>query len=742
MASLLGGLGPAAPAAAADPQPGTTLTIQKAAGPIAVDGDLTDAGWTGIEGVTTWYETNPGDNIEPKVKNVGYLAYDDEAFYAAFDFADPQPGQIRAPYGDRDNVSSSTDYGGVILDSENDAKTAILFLANPRGIQYDAVTNDASGEDSSPDFYWEAAGKINETGWQLELRIPFSSLRYAENGAPQTWGILLYRNHPRDRRFQYFSARLPRDVNCFICNSNKLTGLENLPSGAHWVAAPYATAAQESAPRAGLGTSLEDGDAEADGGLDLKWTPNNDTTIDATINPDFSQIESDVAQISTNERFALFFPEKRPFFLEAVDLFQTPVQAVYTRSVTSPKAGLRATGRLAGTSYTLLATEDRGGGLAIIPGVESSDFALQDFESRVYLTRLKRDFGSSFLGFLGTARDIDGGGNNRVFGPDFQWRPKPADVLTGQFLWSTSDTPSRPELADEWDGRELSGHAYHLWYNHFTDLIDVYLEGRDVTDEFRADTGFVPQVGYREAYGEVGHTFRPKGFFNRFRVFTFHDYNEDQQGDTLSTIQAVGFGANFRWNSFLRLEIREDQARAGGRLFERFRPRIELDTSPGRILNRINLRMRAGEDIDFANAREGEGADFQLFTSILPVDRLALSLNLNYRWLDVPIAGRGHERLFTAEVARLRAQWTFNSRAFLRLIGQHVETANDPQLFTFPVDRKSQTVTGSVLFAYKINWQSVLFVGYGDDREYTADTAHLEPSGRQLFVKVSYAFQR
>ena len=395
-----------------------------------------------------------------------------------------------------------------------------------------------------------------------------------------------------------------------------------------------------------------------------------------------------------------------------------------------------------GTSYTLLATEDRGGGLAIIPGVESSDFALQDFESRVYLTRLKRDFGSSFVGFLGTAREIDGGGNNRVVGPDFQWRPKPADVFTGQFLWSTSDTPNRPDLADEWDGRSLSGHAFHLWYNHFTDLIDVYLEGRDITDEFRADTGFVPQVGYREGYGEVGHTFRSEGFFNRFRIFALHDYVEDQAGDTLSTILAAGFGANFRWNSFLRLEIREDEARAGGVLFQRFRPRLEFDTSPGRILNRINLRAQAGEDIDFANAREGEGADFQLFASILPVDRLALSLNLNYRWLDVPVEGHGNERLFTSEVARLRAQWSFNSRMFVRLIGQHVGTENDPELFTFPIEEKSQTFTSSALFAYKLNWQSVLFVGYGDDREYTAETAHLEPSGQQIFVKVSYAFQR
>src|SRR6266540_205462 len=186
------------------------IQIARTAGPIVIDGDLSDAGWQGATRVDTFYETNPGDNVPPKVKTVAYVTYDDKFFYAAFEFFDPDTSKIRAPYGDRADVPSYTDYGGIILDTRNDQRTGLLLLANPRGIQYDAITDDTTGnEDSSPDFYWDSAAKITKEGWVLEMRAPFSSLRYPHS-AQQTWGILLYRNYPRDFRYQMFSAKLPR----------------------------------------------------------------------------------------------------------------------------------------------------------------------------------------------------------------------------------------------------------------------------------------------------------------------------------------------------------------------------------------------------------------------------------------------------------------------------------------------------------------------------------------------------
>src|SRR5688572_23074922 len=164
----------APPVASAAPTAATAalppLRIERIRTPVAIDGDLSDAAWQGVGQITTWFETRPGDNLEPKVKNVAWLAYDDQFLYAAFRFEDSNPAAIKAPYGDHDFVPSYTDYGGIIVDPKNDGKTAQMFLANPRGIQYDAISSDASGEDNSPDFYWDSAGRITETGWTLEMR--------------------------------------------------------------------------------------------------------------------------------------------------------------------------------------------------------------------------------------------------------------------------------------------------------------------------------------------------------------------------------------------------------------------------------------------------------------------------------------------------------------------------------------------------------------------------------------------
>src|SRR5262249_10022904 len=281
-----------------------------------------------------------------------------------------------------DAISGQLDYGGVIIDTRNDGKSAQMFLADARGLQYDALTNDATGEDSSPDYFWDAAGKVTSRGWQLQIRVPFSSLRYSNADAP-TMGILLYRNYPRERHYQFFSARLPRDVNCFICNSSKLNGLTELPHGSHLVVAPYGASSQSSAPVAGLGSPLHSENVEWNGGGGGKGEPGAAVAIGGTINPDLSPNEFDGAQITANQRLALSHPEKRPFFLEGSDLMSTPINAVYTRAITDPNAGLRATGKDGKTAYVVLGTQDAGGGVAVIPGAQGSEFAPQDFVSNV-----------------------------------------------------------------------------------------------------------------------------------------------------------------------------------------------------------------------------------------------------------------------------------------------------------------------------------------------------------------------
>jgi hypothetical protein len=722
----------------ADDLRGAEIRISRAAGTIAVDGDLSDAGWAGAARIETFYETNPGDNVPPKVRTVGRLTYDEKFLYAALECDDAELGQIRAPFSQRDVLGSETDYGGIILDTRNDGRTAILFLANPRGVQYDAVTDDGN-EDSSPDFFWDAAGRMTSAGWTLEIRIPFSSLRY-ERKDPQTWGILLYRNRPRDFRYQMFSAKLPRGRNCFICSENVLAGLSGLPSGGHLVAAPYATASQETGPRQN-GEGLVGRPAELDGGLDLKWTPSATVALDGTLNPDFSQIESDVAKIGVNERFALSYPEKRPFFLEGVDLLSTPVAAVYTRAVTSPRWGLRGTGKIGSTSWTALVAEDRGGGSVILPGPNGSSLADQDFSSLDLVGRVRHDLGRSFVSFLVTDKEVRGGGSNRVFGPDFRFSPTEADTITGQLLFSRSETPVRPELASEWDGRDLSGHGADVWWEHSTEKVDWGVEYKDFSDGFRADLGFVPQVGFREGYVEGGATFRPKGFFSRVRAFFFADYVVDREGKLLSQVVAPGFGFDAKYNSFARFELRSEKILAGASVLPRTRLVYSLQAAPVRWLGRLAVDGSIGEEIDFAGARRGHGGKVAASAVVRPGDHLDLELRGEIRWLNLrPEGGTGSRRLFTAHVERLKATYTLTARSFVRAIGQYVGTRANPALHAEPVEERSGYLSASALIAYKLNWQSVLFLGYGDART-LSEEGGLPPETRQVFLKVSYAFQ-
>ncbi|HYR27678.1 MAG TPA: DUF5916 domain-containing protein, partial [Thermoanaerobaculia bacterium] len=544
------------------------VTIARIDQPVTVDAKLDESAWQSAAKYETWYETNPGDNIEPSVKTVGYVMYDSKFLYVGLEAFDPKPGEIRAVYGDHDQISgASDDFMGVIIDSRNDGKTAVELFVTARGVQYDAIQDDSgAGEDSSPDFFWDSSARIHDSGWTVEMRIPFSSLRY-DNPNPEQWGLILYRNMPRDRRYQIFTNKLPRGNNCFVCHFGKVVGLQGLPGGDHMVIAPYLTAQQLSEPRAGLGSELVNHQIGTDAGLDFKWSPTADMAVDATINPDFSQVESDVAVISTNERFAIFLPEKRPFFLEGIELFSTPIQAVYTRTITSPRFGGRTTGRTGDYAYTLLVTQDRGGGSVILPSAFGSGFASQEGSSIAAIGRVRRDFGSSFASFLATTRESEEGAHNRVFGPDFQWRMGPHYTLLGQLLYSQTDTPNRPDLADEWNGQELSGHAGYLQFTHSTATRDFYIDYRDYADDFRADNGFVPQVGYRGSYAEGGRTWRPEGFFNRVRAYAFGEYQQTQNGDLLYRLVSAGFGADGRYRSFTRIRVARDAVAHAGEVF-------------------------------------------------------------------------------------------------------------------------------------------------------------------------------
>jgi hypothetical protein len=415
--------------------------------------------------------------------------------------------------------------------------------------------------------------------------------------------------------------------------------------------------------------------------------------------------------------------------------------AAYTRTITSPRWGLRTTGKTGRNRYTLLVAQDRGGGDVVIPSREGSNFGFQDFESTAVIGRARRDFGTSFVSILGTLRESEGGAHNRVFGPDVRWQIGDSDTVTAQILYSDTVTPNRPELAEEWDGRKLQSLGGEIWWSHSTKTLDTFLWYRDIGTDFRADNGFVPQVGYKLNYGEVGYTFRPeKRFFSRIRTFGFGQYESGQNGDLLYRLVSAGFGADGKYRSFTRLRYARDGVRTKNTILDRDRLYYQLEFSPTKRIARVSLTGWIGDSIDFVRSRLGRGASVSLGGTIRPTDHLQLGLTNSVQWLNI-----SGDRLFTSQVERLNATYTFNARMFARAIFQNTRNNFDRALYGFTPEQFPQH-TGDFatqfLFSYKLDWQTVMYVGLSDLREVTAEEGDLEPSERQLFMKVSYAFQR
>jgi hypothetical protein len=309
-------------------------------------------------------------------------------------------------------------------------------------------------------------------------------------------------------------------------------------------------------------------------------------------------------------------------------------------------------------------------------------------------------------------------------------------------LYSSTRTPNRPDLASEWTGQSFASHAAQVEWAHNTTHFDVDAQYRDFGDGFRADTGFVPQVGFRETIGSTGWTFRPTGFLTRLRTFLIVERQTDRSGALISSDVQPGVGMDARWNGFMQFRYLDDNGRSGDRTIPTRQVGYIVQFSPSRRITQLSLNGTTGQQIDFANSRPGTGSTINLQATLNPTNHLNVVVVQNQRWVNVDDAAAIGRRLFLARVSRLRSTYTFTARLFARGIVQYVSTTRDPALYLDPtVAPREGALSGQVLLSYKLNWQSVMFVGYGDDRELT-DRDQLVKSGRQVFVKISYALQR
>jgi len=729
-----------APVLVAQTAPGDSLplVIPDAAGPITVDGRLDDPAWAHAARLTAFYETWPGDNVAPPVRTTVALTYDAQALYVGIWAEDPHPARVHAGYADRDAVGLTDDYVALVLDTRGDGRVATIFRISPRGIQADGLFNEAqfalgnNPDDLTPDFAWDARTAIGDSAWTAELRIPFTSLRYPGRER-QTWGVIVHRVYPRDFVRSFFSVPMPRGTTCFLCHAQHLE-LTGLPTGGALFAAPYATGqARQAGP--------VPGPSELRAGADFKWTPGAGTALDATLRPDFSQIESDVAQLGVNTPFALFYPEKRPFFLEGADLFQTPLPVVYTRSIAAPAWGARATGELGRTAYTLLVTHDQGGGSAILPGPVQSSLVTQDFGSSAGVVRVHTAFPGGFLGMVATDREVDprgGGGHNRVLGPDVFWKPTGSDQLTGQLVASDTRLPQRPDVTAAWTGRAFTSGALDLAWHHLERHAEWFADYRDVGAGFRADNGFLPQVGVRQVNVWADATLYRSGAINWVSPWVrWQRITDRTDGTVVSDSRYAAIQFSGVRNLYVQLRYADERLRALESLLTRRYAFLAFDLAPGRVLARVQVVARLGGDVDVANGRRGRGGEVWDSLAVRLSDHLELDGLSDLTWLDVSPGGVARP-LFTAQVERLRATYNFTPRAAVRLVGQHERIRRDPALYRAPANAVEGRLTLSALFTYRWSWASAVYVGLGDDRPLDAAGA-LAPGQQQVFVKLQVA---
>ena len=450
-------------------------------GPIVINGSLDDEAWHQALELEMKYEVRPGENVEPPVRTLVLLAYDKSTLYIAFRAFDPDPAAIRAHLMDRDSAWYD-DWVGVVLDTFNDERRSFDFLVNPFGIQMD-FTETSDSEDNGFDAIWDSKGRVYDWGFAVEIAIPFTSLRFQRTGEDQIWGFDALRSYKRnvDHRMGLFPR--DRNNNCYLCQTVKIKGFAGVDPGRNLEIVPTLTAVRTDARDEIPGGDFQELNSDVEAGITARWgfTPN--MTINATVNPDFSQVEADSLQLDINEPFALYFNERRPFFTEGADFFRTPFDIVYTRTMRDPTWGLKLTGKEGANTIGAYVVRDESNNL-IFPGSQGSSATSLHENVTASVFRYKRDIGSKYtLGVMATDRE---GGDyyNRVFGFDGGFRFTNTDYLS--LTAYGSSTRYSQKIAQNFSQPEggFSDYLWEAYYSHSTRDYSLYGQYADVGKRF------------------------------------------------------------------------------------------------------------------------------------------------------------------------------------------------------------------------------------------------------------------
>jgi hypothetical protein len=735
------------------------VTLPRLEAEARVDGVLDEPVWSRAAILTGFSQYRPVDGRPAEDSTDVLVWYAPDAIWFGIRAYERHGAVVRATLADRDNIGAD-DQVQILLDTFNDRRRALLFAVNPLGIQQDGVRSEglagaAGGQnagfrfdgvvDLNPDYVFESRGRVTAAGFEVEIRVPFKSLRY-QSAASQTWGFQVVRV-TQHSAYEDTWTPVVRANASFLIQSGALVGLTDLRRGLVMDLTPEYTTRVDGGPTA---TAYRYGKAEPSLGGTMRWGLTQNLSLTATANPDFSQVEADVGQVTVNERFALFFPEKRPFFLEGLEQFDTPNALIYMRRIQEPLAGVKLTGKAGANAIAYLAAvDDAAGG-----------------PNPVYnLLRLRRDLGrSSHLGLAYTDR-VAGDAYNRVLGLDTR--------LIWRTIWF-----SDAQIVGSWT-RDAAGNvrAGHIWDVTFYDRTGRsygnHAELVGISPDFDAQSGFVNRTNIVTGrlfnrfsfYGGPGALLEQLTTFIgyqptwRYREFGKSTLEGEMSQTVLFTFRG-GWGANLNWsNEHLRFDPplyaahQEDSAGTAvpfvipHGLYNLWGASVGVNT-PSRALT-AGAAVGFEEEPIFDEARRGRAYGANVNLAWRPTDALRVEAS----WVHEVLSRADGARFSTANIPRLKIEYQLTRAIFFRYVGQYF--AQEQAALVAPSGRPilvngmlagAQSVNdfrSDVLFSFRPNPGTVLFLGYGASltENDSFQFRDLRRTGDGLFVKASYLFR-
>jgi hypothetical protein len=685
--------------------------------------------------VTQFFQREPGDGVPASQQTDAYLSYDSQNLYVIFVARDAEPRRVRANMTKREAIFGD-DIVGVVLDTFHDRHRGYEFLVNPLGIQIDGMFTEGQSDDMSFDTVWHSEGRLTSFGYVVYIAVPFRSLRFSGANA-QEWGIALLRSIPRNNETSFWPY-LTRRIAGFAQQMATMDGLRDVSAGRNVQFIPYAAFTRArllDGPRGGYST-----ERDARGGIDGKMIVKDAFTVDATFNPDFSQVESDEPQVTINQRFEVFFPEKRPFFIENASFFQTPFNLFHSRRIADPRLGARVTGRTGGWAIGGVAIDDRApSGQVAQGGSSAGDHA------RIGVVRVQRELPrQSNLGILATVRDF-GARESRVAGADGRWKLNDHWVATGQAVYSHTAAPGQPDL---------EAPAFTAAINRESRTLHVGSEYQDIGAGFRAPLGFVRRVDLRQIEGYAAYTFwRKKGAVQSFGPSVSQVAIWSHGGTLEEWKTEVEMGVQLKGGTELEGGYNESMERFANTDFRKNEISVQAGTAWLKWLE-VSTHWQTGREINYFPAAGlapflADGLSASVNATVKPFAPLRIDQTYLFTRL-APRSGFGPPsagtRIVGNHIWRTRSSYQFTRELSLRAILDYNTVLPDARLIGL---EKEKRFSADLLATYLVNPWTAIYVGYNEGYENVAldpfpgerprrlDTG-LTSTGRQFFVKASY----